>query len=177
MSRLGVAYSAPPVSDDQLRHLIEIIKDWQFQHGSLLKFINDRGFAHPVGATLFPSKFPRSCFDEAHELQPIFNKLYAAVSEDEEWLHEALKGVIGNESSMAKILWEIHTTVKKEGYVQDSTLGLFRSDYMLHANRTPNSPPEEPSIRQVEFNTYSVAGGAHGNRVSNLHRYGASPSR
>ena len=93
------------------------------------------------------------------------------ISEDEEWLHEALEALIESPKSMARILWEIHVAVKKEGYVQDLSLGVFRSDYMLHEDRSDNDGGTGPlAIKQVEFNTYSVAGGAHGNRISEMHQ-------
>lgn len=77
---------------------------------------------------------------------------------------------------MARILWEIHAAIQKEGYVQDLSLGIFRSDYMLHEAQTIAGTGKDPEaitldIKQVEFNTYSVAGGAHGNRISDMHKY------
>ena len=76
---------------------------------------------------------------------------------------------------MARILWEIHCEIKKDGYVQDLSLGVFRSDYMLHENLKKDDDgaeiPRPLAIKQVEFNTYSVAGGAHGNRISDMHKY------
>jgi len=62
-------------------------------------------------------------------------------------------------------LWKIHLQVREEGYVQDLTLGLFRSDYMLHV-------PEEataPSLKQVEFNTISSSFGGLAVRVARMH--------
>lgn len=63
-------------------------------------------------------------------------------------------------------LWKIHLQVKEEGYVQDTSLGLFRSDYMLHV-------PDEnslPALKQVEFNTISSSFGGLAVRVAQLHR-------
>lgn len=48
---------------------------------------------------------------------------------------------------------------------QDLHLGLFRSDYLIHATAQP------PAIKQVEFNTISSSFGALASRVSELHRY------
>lgn len=64
-------------------------------------------------------------------------------------------------------LWRVHTSVKKEGYVQSLSLGLFRSDYMLHA------PPNEevPSLRQVEFNTISSSFGGLSALVTSMHTH------
>ncbi|KAL9105008.1 MAG: hypothetical protein Q9163_000105 [Psora crenata] len=54
-----------------------------------------------------------------------------------------------------------------EGYVQDKSLGIFRSDYMLRTS----SNHGELTLGQVEFNTFSVAGGCHSNKVSDMHKY------
>lgn len=64
-------------------------------------------------------------------------------------------------------LWEVHMSVKGEGYVQPLSLGLFRSDYMLHAP----SGDEPPSLRQVEFNTISSSFGGLSALVTALHRH------
>ena len=82
-------------------------------------------------------------------------------------------------------LWNIHLEVKKEGYaqvefglsncmiafaqkrLQDLDLGLFRSDYMVHAE--PQEGPPTLGIRQVEFNTISSSFGGLSGLVSKLH--------
>lgn len=63
-------------------------------------------------------------------------------------------------------LWKIHLSVKEEGYVQDLSLGMFRSDYMLH---TPEGSP--PSLKQVEFNTISSSFGGLAVKVAELHTH------
>jgi glutathione synthase len=159
----------PPLSDEQLEVLVEDIKDWQLTHGSLLKLVNtdedSTVLAHPVGACLFPTLFPRKLFEQALDLQKTYNKLYTRVAEDGEWLSETLKGLIETDD-LAKTLWEIHQEVRDEGYVQDASLGIFRSDYMLS-----NLAGKEMQLKQVEFNTISCAGGIHSNRVSDMHRH------
>jgi glutathione synthase len=64
-------------------------------------------------------------------------------------------------------LWKVHLQVKEEGYVQPLSLGLFRSDYMLH---TPISG-EPPSLKQVEFNTISSSFGGLSSLVTALHAH------
>src|SRR4051794_26820613 len=67
-------------------NLIFNIKDYQVTHGMLLKYGSDAHSinAIPVGVSLFPSLFPECLFEEARELQAVYNKLYARVAEDEE---------------------------------------------------------------------------------------------
>lgn len=65
-----------------------------------------------------------------------------------------------------KDLYDIHTAVAAEGFTHPYSLGLFRSDYMLHA-----PPGEKPVVHQVEFNTIASSFGGLASRVSDLHRH------
>lgn len=53
--------------------------------------------------------------------------------------------------------------------------GIFRSDYMLHCHSTDPSGPQhwifETTLKQVEFNAFSCAGGVHAHKVAKMHRY------
>jgi hypothetical protein len=162
----------PPLSDEQYASLVSDIKDWQITHGSLLKLVQtdeeNTVKCHPVGTTLFPTLFPKELFHDAHALQKAYNKLYAAVAEDDEWLFDVLKELF-DVDDLASALWEIYQEVKEEGFVQDLTLGIFRSDYMMHVN--PIERSHRPELKQVELNTVSCAGGVHTNRVSDMHRH------
>lgn len=86
----------PAKWQQQLANLVFTIKDWQVTHGMLLKFgLNvEHLSAVPVGVSLLPSLFPKRLFEEAQRLQPIYNRLYAAVSDDEEWLYDVLEGYV-----------------------------------------------------------------------------------
>ncbi len=86
----------PAICQQQLANLVFNIKDWQITHGMLLKFgLNvEHLSAIPVGVSLLPSSFPKRLFKEAQRLQPIYNRLYAAISEDEEWLYDVLEGYV-----------------------------------------------------------------------------------
>jgi hypothetical protein len=44
----------------------------------------------PAPITLYPSLFPRSCFETAQQLQPSFNLLYASIANDVDFLEEAI---------------------------------------------------------------------------------------
>ena len=86
----------PTVSYDQLSNLIFNIKDWQITHGMQLKYGPDAESVSstPIGVSVFPTPFPRFLFEQAQTLQPIYNTLYAAISEDEDWLYEVLRGCV-----------------------------------------------------------------------------------
>lgn len=165
----------PHLPPFQLENLMSSIKDYQITHGSQLKLIATNNHhtvqSHPVGTTLFPTLFPKSLFDEAMALQTTFNKLYATMAEDDKWLFQVLGPLIDSDPLASK-LWAIYQEVKREGCVQDLTLGIFRSDYMLHLPSSSQSDrPVRLELKQVELNTISCAGGVHGNTVSNMHRH------
>ena len=49
---------------------------------------------------------------------------------------------------------------------QNLSLGLFRSDYMVHQGK----PDEAPTIKQVEFNTIASSFGGLSSQTSRLHK-------
>jgi len=93
----------PAIWQQQLANLVFNVKDWQVTHGMLLKFgVNvEHLSAIPVGVSLLPSSFPKRLFEEAQRLQPIYNRLYAAISEDEEWLYDILEGYVESQGYIA----------------------------------------------------------------------------
>ncbi|KAJ6111334.1 hypothetical protein N7523_007395 [Penicillium sp. IBT 18751x] len=112
----------------------------------------------------------------ALDIQTIYNQLYCSIAEDEGWICNAIQDLLPVEP-LAGVLWEIHQAAKKAGSVQDVSMGIFRSDYMLHLTTgdrdivpSPESFPET-TLKQVEFNSFSCSGGSHANKVANMHRY------
>lgn len=57
--------------------------------------------------------------------------------------------------------------------VQDLSLGLFRSDYMVHQD--VDDTTARPTIKQVEFNTMASSFGGLSTKVSELHSYAHKP--
>lgn len=85
----------PDLSSQQADYVLSVIKDWSIAHGfavrvptSLVSSETDPGqiLALPAPVTLFPSLFPRPCFEEGLEIQRAYNELYAAIVRDEGWL-------------------------------------------------------------------------------------------
>lgn len=90
----------PPLSPAQKDFLVTTVKDWTAQHGLMVRpapsFISNESNPHGVLATnapvtLFPSPFPRSCFEEAKALQTVYNQLYAAITCDEKWIGKIME--------------------------------------------------------------------------------------
>jgi glutathione synthase len=87
--------SYPPTLDDALEkdRLVQTIKDWTITNGLTVRpppavAGNDSEgiLAMSAPVTLFPSPFPKSCFEEAQAIQIQYNDLYARISRDEEFL-------------------------------------------------------------------------------------------
>jgi glutathione synthase len=85
----------PELTSDETEHLVSLIKDWSIAHGLAVRpppsVVSVE--ADPYGilamtapVTLFPSPFPRVCFDQAQSIQEACNELYASIAQDEEFL-------------------------------------------------------------------------------------------
>ncbi|KIW71320.1 glutathione synthetase [Phialophora macrospora] len=164
----------PAVTPEQEEYLVQAVKNWVVEHALTVRPssaivpqetnpANVLATSAPV--TLFPSPFPQACFEQARGLQQVYNELYASIASDEQWLEDVMKELIEVDDFLAN-LWKIHLSVKEEGYVQDLSLGMFRSDYMLH---TPKDAPV--SLRQVEFNTISSSFGGLACKVAEMHTH------
>lgn len=90
----------PSVTDAERDSLVHAIKDWSIGNGLAVR--PPSGFipasADPAGiaainapVTLFPSPFPRVCFEQAKAVQATYNELYASVSRDEDFLADTVK--------------------------------------------------------------------------------------
>ncbi|KIV99679.1 glutathione synthetase [Verruconis gallopava] len=186
MARAGYAEYPPELTEAETHYLLSNVKDWSIAHGLAVRpspgFVpqeRDPGMALATTApvTLFPSLFPRACFEEALAIQQSYNKLYSGIARDEQWLRPIIEELKDVDSFVAD-LWKVHVAVAKEGYAQDLSLGLFRSDYMVHVD--PANKDAAPGIKQVEFNTIASSFGGLSSKVSALHRHlesiGAYPS-
>jgi glutathione synthetase len=187
-------YPPDNLSPDQINSILTQIKDYQTTHGSLLKVIGSETphsvRLQPVSVSVFPTIFPRRLFNEAvQELQLIYNELYCKLAEDVEWLY-AVTGPLRRTELLVDALWCVHEEVRRrrqdEGtqYIeQKSSAGVFRSDYMLHVNSDSAADSDDDQddedgnwkqklcLKQVEFNSYSCAGGCHADKVANMHRF------
>ncbi len=90
----------PAITPEQEEYLVQSVKDWSIQHGLAVRpspsFVSEEVNSRKVLATnapvtLFPSPFPKSCFDNAQAIQKVYNELYAAVANDEQWLEGIAK--------------------------------------------------------------------------------------
>jgi len=85
----------PPLTTAEASALLLTIKDRTIARGLTVRpppaLIPSAGDPHNILATtapvtLFPSPFPRICFEQAKGIQKAYNELYAAITQDEEFL-------------------------------------------------------------------------------------------
>ena len=90
----------PTLTRPEQEYLLSNLKDWSIAHGLAVRpvdtFVSKE--VDPAGATattapvtLFPSLFPRRCFDQAKAVSKAYNELYSAIAVDEAWLGEICK--------------------------------------------------------------------------------------
>ena len=90
----------PTLTSEQADYLLSNVKDWSILNGlavrpssSLIPQSIDpsRSLAVTAPVTLFPSLFPKACFEEARTIQTAYSELYACIADDEEWLGEVVQ--------------------------------------------------------------------------------------
>jgi hypothetical protein len=94
-SKVGDEIYPPELTAPESEQLLITIKDWSIAHGLAVRpppsFVSaesdpQRVLATTVPVTLFPSPFPRVCFEQAKSAQKAYNRLYASIAQDEEFL-------------------------------------------------------------------------------------------
>lgn len=85
----------PNLSTQEAEHFLSTIKDWSVAHGLTVRpppsvvttEVDPHGIlATTAPVTLFPSPFPTVCFQQAKSIQKAYNRLYAAIAQDEDFL-------------------------------------------------------------------------------------------
>ena len=157
--------------EGKLAQLISDIKDYQITHGNLLKLVRfeESTRVPAVGSNIScaPTPFPRRHFDEAMALQETMNELYIRCASDPDWLYGVLRPQIESDpDGMVASLWNIYFKSRELAPVQNISCAIFRSDYMVHGDGEVVT-----ALKQVEMNTFSVAGACHSERVAGMHRY------
>ncbi|XP_015601404.1 glutathione synthetase-like [Cephus cinctus] len=154
-----------PLEKEVLTETVEKAKDWALMHGISMRskehFTKDNVQIAPF--LLLPTSFPKQEFEKAIQVQKILNKLMHIVAHDYDFLKKTLASTIAVDEFSAK-LFHIYETVHAEGLAQDISIGLLRSDYMLHGI-------EDSKIKQIELNTIASSFAGIATRVTQFHRY------
>jgi hypothetical protein len=96
---LETAYP-PDLTAAETEYLHGTIRDWTIAHGLAVRppvsIVAPEADPHGVLATsapvtLFPSPFPRICFEQAKSIQRAYNQLYASIAQDEDFLQHIVQ--------------------------------------------------------------------------------------
>lgn len=119
---------------------------------------------------LYPFSYPRPAFSLAVSLSRRFNRLMQAICRDPKWIRSVLRETVRADPFTAGLL-DLMNLVENERSMLPSThyqcvsLGILRSDYMLH------SRTDDPrSLLQVEINTIASSFGCISSRVVDMGR-------
>ncbi|KAF8942994.1 hypothetical protein BGZ47_005931 [Haplosporangium gracile] len=163
------------LNEEQLTILKHAALDFALSHGLVVRpppsnddATTQQGGVINAPVTLFPTPFPINAFNNAVEIQPLYNQLVHDISQDDAFLKEIMES-LSTVDDFVKRLYDLYLEVKKEGIVQPASLGLHRSDYIIHLS--PGQDFSEAKIKQVELNTISVSFGSLSSLTGDLHRY------
>ena len=90
----------PHLNAEQAEYILTNIKNWSIYNGLAIRppqsFVskdvdNSQSLATTAPVTLFPSLFPKVCFEEAKAIQCAYNELYAEIAADEAWLGKVVE--------------------------------------------------------------------------------------
>uniref|UniRef100_A0A146YVD4 Glutathione synthetase n=2 Tax=Fundulus heteroclitus TaxID=8078 RepID=A0A146YVD4_FUNHE len=151
-----------------IKELADVAKDEALLQGVLMRTKetpNSSELVTYAPFTLFPSPVPKPVFHQALAVQTHFNTMVDKISQDTDFLQEALTSTIEVDDFTAR-LFKIHQQILKEGKSQSIVLGLNRSDYMLDQKDEKTS-----SLKQIEINTIAASFGGLSSRTPDVHRH------
>lgn len=150
-----------------IKDLADVAKDAALLQGVLMRAQETPNSSELVSYapfTLFPTPVPKAVFLQALAVQTHYNTLVDKISQDSEFLQEALASTIKVDDFTAR-LFRIHQQILKEGRSQSIVLGLNRSDFMLD-----QKDGQAASLKQIEINTIAASFGGLSSRTPDLHR-------
>uniref|UniRef100_A0A671UDV2 Glutathione synthetase n=1 Tax=Sparus aurata TaxID=8175 RepID=A0A671UDV2_SPAAU len=150
-----------------MKELADVAKDVALQQGILMRIQetpNSSELVTYAPFTLFPTPVPKAVFLQALAVQTHYNTLVDKISQDPDFLEEALASTIAVDDFTGR-LFRIHQQILKEGRSQSIVLGLNRSDYMLDQRNNGLS-----SLKQIEINTFAASFGGLSSRTPDVHR-------
>lgn len=151
-----------------VKELADVAKDAALLHGVLMRIKetpNSSELVTYAPFTLFPTPVPKAVFLQALAVQTHYNALVDKISQDSDFLQEALASTIAVDDFTSR-LFKIHQQILKEGASQRIVLGLNRSDYMLDLGKDGAS-----SLKQIEINTFAASFGGLSSRMPDVHRH------
>jgi glutathione synthase len=118
--------------------------------------------------SLFPSPFPRRLFNLSKNVQTSVNALMNAVSHDPLFIENSLRDTV-KVDDFTRSLLKVYNESNRIGLSQTLSLGLFRTDYMIHEEG--NQGNGEQRLLQVESNAIASGFANLGPKVTRMHEY------
>ncbi|XP_035512602.1 glutathione synthetase-like [Morone saxatilis] len=153
---------------DRLNNLADEAKELALLNGIIMRTHETPNSSEVVTYapfTLFPTPVPKDMFLQALAVQTHYNTLVDKISQDPDFLEEALAGTIQADDFTAR-LFGIYKQVQQEGRTQSIVVGLNRSDYMVDQREDGTS-----SLKQIEINTIAVGGFGVTDSIPVVHRH------
>ncbi|KAJ3217057.1 hypothetical protein HK099_005613 [Clydaea vesicula] len=160
----------PLLTEKAINHLKFLSEDYALAHGLVMRHPTVSSAIIHAPFTLFPSAYPKSCFQNAIDIQKIFNKLIDKLSRDDKLIRNVMEELSIADDFMKKT-YEIYKKVADKPSVQTITLGLHRSDYLIHMEVSNENSKPKPVLQQVELNTIAASFSSLSTRVSELHQF------
>ncbi|XP_068453820.1 glutathione synthetase-like [Clinocottus analis] len=151
-----------------IEDLAEVAKDAAFLQGIVMRtpeLCNSSKLVVYMPFTLFPTPVPKAAYLQSLAVQTCFNTLVDKISQDQDFLQEALASTIEVDDFTAR-LFRIHQQILKEGRAQSIVLGLNRSDYMLDQGEDGSL-----ALKQIEINTIAAGLSGRASRMPDVHRH------
>nr|XP_046252983.1 glutathione synthetase [Scatophagus argus] len=151
-----------------IKELADVAKDAALLQGILMRIHESPNSSEVLTYapfTLFPTVVPKAVFLQALAVQTHYNTLVDKISQDPDFLQEALTSTTEVDDFTAR-LFRIHQQILKEGRSQSIVLGLNRSDYMMDQRNDGSS-----SLKQIEINTIAASFGGLSSRTPDVHRH------
>lgn len=124
----GLSAWPPELDDEAKRKLCLQATDYAISHSILYRPVAPSGSLQPpldaaihAPISLFPTPFPRSLYEQAQRLQPLYNDLYSQIATDNAFLERVIGGNVILVDDFQKRIWQIYKHVKAEGIAQVST--------------------------------------------------------
>ncbi|XP_033113842.1 glutathione synthetase-like isoform X2 [Anneissia japonica] len=158
--------SSAVFENDRLDEVIQKAKDFALTHG-LIKPLEAGAVSSAVTHISFllaPLPIPRHLFEKMQRVQLDFNKLMYNVSQDYEFICNALKSSL-NYDEFTRDLVEIYHKVHQKKIKDRGMLEILRCDYML------DSKNNEEQFKQIEINMIAAGMASTSAILTHLHRY------
>lgn len=117
----------PALTAEHESHLLELATDYALGSGLVYRppALTSDSTPSTTSAihapySLFPSPFPRHLFQQAQQLQPLYNALYAHVTTDHAFIDEVVGGAVAKVDEFQGKLYELWKQVEHEGIKQVS---------------------------------------------------------